>query len=159
MWRLYSVISSARRITSFAFERSSERVAQLPAVVTALNNEVTCLTGKKPKDAIRVKTMAQKPSLPANRPVGLHEPLIPSDAIVRYLYASGEQEGGRWRATDCNWSLTEHSMRNVVRQGGQPALYYLTEGPARCFVREELLIMPPGTELPPDWVLTRPAAR
>ena len=90
---------------------------------------------------------------------GLHEPLIPSDAIVRYLYASGEQEGGRWRATDRNWSLTEHSMRNVVRQGGQPALYYLTEGPARCFVREELLIMPPGTELPPDWVLTRPAAR
>ena len=64
-----------------------------------------------------------------------------------------ELEGGRRRATDPNWSLTGHSVRNVVRQAGQPALYYLTEGPARGFVREELLIVPPGTELPPDRVL------
>jgi len=119
-------------------ERSVEWVARLPAVVTALNNEVTRLTGKKPKDAIRVKTVAQKHSLPANRPVGLREPLIPSNAIVSYLYASGELEGGCRRATDPNWSLTEHSVRNVVRQGGQPMLYYLTEGPTRGFVREEL---------------------
>jgi len=58
-------------------ERSAEWVARLP---------VTRLTGKKPKDAIRVKTVAQKPLLQANRPVGLNEPLIPSDAIVRYLW-------------------------------------------------------------------------
>ena len=109
-------------------ERSAEWVARLPAVVTALNNEVTRLTGKKHKYAIRLETVAQKPSLPANQPVGLHEPLIPSDAIVRYLYASGELEGGRRRATDPNWSLTGHSVRNVVRQDGQPALYYLTDG-------------------------------
>ena len=35
---------------------SAEWVARLPAVVTALNNEVTGLTGKKPKDVIRAKT-------------------------------------------------------------------------------------------------------
>jgi hypothetical protein len=43
----------------------------------------------------------------------------------------------------------------VVRQDGQPALYYLMDGPARTFVREELMIVPPDTELPPDRILTR----
>jgi len=58
---------------------------------------------------------------------------------VRYLYAPGELEGGRRRATDPVWSLTIHTVRDVVRQSSQPALYYLNEGPARGFVREELL--------------------
>jgi len=42
-------------------ERSAKWLARLPAVITALNNEVTRLTGKKPKDAIRVKTVTQSP--------------------------------------------------------------------------------------------------
>ena len=48
-----------------------------------------------------------------------------------------------------------HTVRNVVQRGGQPALYYLNSAPARGFVREELLIVPHGTELPPDQVLMR----
>ena len=74
---------------------------------------------------------------------------------MRYLYAPGELEGGRLRATDPVWSLTTHTVRNVVRQTGQPALYYLNDGPTRGFVREELMIVPHGTELPPDQVLIR----
>lgn len=35
-------------------ERSAEWVARLPAVVLALNNEVTRLTGKKAIDAIKL---------------------------------------------------------------------------------------------------------
>ena len=31
----------------------------------------------------------------------------------------------------------------------EPVLYYLKDGPKRGFVREELMIVPPGTELPP----------
>ena len=53
------------------------------------------------------------------------------------------------------WSLTTHILRNVVQRGDQPALSYLNSAPARGFVREELLIVPHGTELPPDQVLMR----
>jgi len=100
--------------------------------------------------------VAQKPSSTvAARTIGLGEPLLPSDALVRYLYATGEFEGGRRRATDPMWSLTTHTVRNVVHRGGQPALYYLNSAPACGFVREELLIFPHGTELPLDQVLMR----
>jgi len=133
-------------------------VRALPDVVAALNDDVTRLTGKKPKDAIRASAVAHKPSAPASRSVGLEEPLLPSGTLVRYLYAPGELEGGRRRATDPVWSLTVHTVRNVVQRGGQPALYYLNSAsvtPARGFVREELLIVPHGTELPPDQILIR----
>ena len=135
--------------------RSSEWVRALPDVVAALNDDVTRLTGKKPKDVIRASAVAHKPSAPASRSVGLEEPLLPSGTLVRYLYAPGELEGGRRRATDPVWSLTVHTVRDVVRQSSQPALYYLNEGPARGFVREELLIAPHDTKLPPDRVLIR----
>jgi len=99
-------------------ERSAEWVSALPDVVAALNDEVTRLTGKKPKDAIKASAVAHKPSAPAARPVGLGEPLLPSDSLMRYLYAPGELEGGRRRTTDPVWSLTTHIVRNVVRQRG-----------------------------------------
>jgi len=100
--------------------------------------------------------VAQKPSSTVpGRTIGLGEPLLPYDALVRYLYAPGELESGRRRATDPVWSLTTHTVRNVVQLGGQPALYYLNSAPARGFVREELLVVPHGTELPPDQVLMR----
>ena len=127
-------------------ERSAEWVARLPAVVAALNDEATRLTGKKPSEAIKAGSVAQKPSSTVpGRSVGLREKKIPSDVLVRYLYAPGELEGGRRRATDPIWSLTIHTVRNVTRQAGQPALYYINDGPQSGFVREELLIVPPDT--------------
>ena len=140
-------------------ERSAEWVCTLSEVVAALNDEVTRLTGKKPKDAIKASAVAHKPSAPARRVVGHDEPLPPCDSLMRYLYAPGELEGERRRATDPVWSLTIHTVRNVVRQSGQPALYYLSDGPTRGFVREELLIVPHSTELPPDQVLIRREVR
>jgi len=89
--------------------------------------------------------VTQKPSsVVSGRPIGLEEPLIPFSALIRHLYQPGELEGGRRRATDPVWSLTTYTVRNAVRQAGQPALYYLNDGPARGFVREELLVVPPG---------------
>ena len=65
--------------------RSSEWVAQLPAVVVALNGEMTGLTGRQPGDAIKLKSVAQKPSsVVSGRPVGPKEQKLPSG--VRYLY-------------------------------------------------------------------------
>ena len=135
--------------------RSTEWVARLPAVVKALNDEVTRTTGKKPSAAIKVKKVAQNPSLPAARPVGLKEQKLPSEANYRYLYQPGELEGGRRRATDPVWSFEVHRLDRAVTKAGEPVLYYLQDGPARGFVREELLAVPRDTVLPPDGVLRR----
>ena len=47
----------------------TEWVARLPAVISALDKEVTRLTGQKPVDAIKKKTVPSKPSTPYLRPV------------------------------------------------------------------------------------------
>ena len=72
-------------------QRSTEWVKRLPAVVAALNVEVTRLTGKRPSDAIKAKTVAQKPSsVVPDRPVGLKKQRLLSGVGVRYLYQPGE---------------------------------------------------------------------
>ncbi|MEW8686499.1 MAG: hypothetical protein AB2556_11865, partial [Candidatus Thiodiazotropha sp.] len=77
-------------------QRSRKWVKRLPAFVAALNGEVTRLTGKKPSEAIKARSVTQKPSsVVPGRPVGLEEPKIPSGVGVRYLYQPGEFEGGR----------------------------------------------------------------
>ena len=86
-------------------QRSAEWLARLPGVVAALNGEVSRLTGKKPSDAIKAKTVAQKPSsVGPGRPVGLKEQKLPSGVGVRFLYLPSELEGGRRSATDPVWS-------------------------------------------------------
>ena len=134
-------------------ERSTEWVKLLPAVVVALNGEVTRLTSKKPKDPIKAKSLAQKPSLPGTRPVGLKEQKLPSGVGIRYLYQLGELEGGWRRATDPVWSLEVYRLGRSVTKPDEPVLYYLLDGPEEGFVREELLVVPPDTQLPPDGVL------
>ena len=72
--------------------QSTEWVARLPSVVAALNGEVTRLTGKKPSDAIKAKTLrrgAQKPSsVVPGRPVGLEEQKVPSAFAICTSQAS-----------------------------------------------------------------------
>ena len=146
----------AQELLSGREVRSREWVARLPAVVAALNNEVTRLIGMKPSDAIKLRTVSQKPSTPARRAVGRREKLLPSDVRVRYLYQPGELEGGgRRRATDPIWSLDIYRVGRSVTKPDEPILYYLLDGPGRGFVREELLIVPRDTQLPPDGVLRR----
>ncbi|MEW8688053.1 MAG: hypothetical protein AB2556_19755, partial [Candidatus Thiodiazotropha sp.] len=135
-------------------QRSTEWVKRLPAVVAALNGEATRLTGKKPSDAIRARSVTQKPSLivPGHL-VGLEETKLPSGVGVRYLYQPGELEGGRQQATDPIWSLDVHWLGRAVTKPNEPVVYYLQDGPQRGFVREELHVVPPDTQLPPDGVL------
>ena len=137
-------------------QRLTEWVARLPTIVATLNGEVTRLTGKMPKDAIKVMSVAQKPSstIPG-RQVGLKEQKLPSGVAVRYLYQPGELEGGRRRATDPVWSLEVYRLGRLVTKPDEPVPYYLLDGPPRGFVREELLVVPPDTQLPPDGVLKR----
>ena len=122
----------------------------MPAVVAALNGEVTRSTGKEPSDAIKAKTLrrgTQKPSVIPGRPVGLEEQKVPSGVDVRFLYQPGELEGGRRRATDPVWSLEVHRLGRSVTKPGEPVLYYLQDGPPRGLVREEHLVVPPDTQL------------
>ena len=138
-------------------ERSTQWVARLPSVVAAMNGEVTRLTEKRPSDAIKTRSVAQEPSSTVpGRPVGLDEQKLPPGVGVRYLYQPGELEGGRRRATDPIWSLNVYRLGRSVVKPDEPILYYLDvawDGPPRGFVREELLAVPPDTQLPPDQVL------
>ena len=132
-------------------KRSTEWVKRLPDVVGALNNEVTHLTGKKPAVAIKEKSVVAKPSsTPYLRPVGVNEKKLPPLINVRYLYQPGELEGGSTkRATDPIWSLKVYQVVKNMSNPNEPVIYYLSDGPKRGFVREELLVVPPNTQLPP----------
>jgi len=139
-------------------ERSREWVTRLPAVIAAINGEVTRLTGSRPIDAIKQKQVPQSSlSVVPRRLVGLEEEKLPSRIGVRFLYQPGELEGGqRRRATDAIWSLKVYSLDRSVTKPGEPVLYYLQgdDAPRRGFVREELLVVPSGTQLPPDGILS-----
>ena len=131
-------------------QRSTAWVKRLPDVVSALNNEVTSLIGKKPAVAIKEKAVTSKPATKFSRPVGLNKKKIPPLVNVRYLYQPGELEGGTKRATDPIWSLKVHQIGRNVTKPNEPVVYYLSDGPKYGFVREELLVVPPNTQLPPD---------
>ena len=70
--------------------RSTAWVKRLPDVVSALNNEVTRLTGKKPTQAIKEKAVSAKPATPYMGPVGVYEKKLPPQVHVRYLHYPGE---------------------------------------------------------------------
>ena len=73
-------------------ERSSAWVSRLPAVIKAITNTPTRLTGKKPVEAIKGKSVTAKASLLSITP---ERPILPPNVLVRYLYASGKL--GRWQ--------------------------------------------------------------
>jgi len=130
-------------------KRSTEWVTRLPAVISALDKEVTRLTGKKPAEAIKKKTVLVNPSTPYLRLVGVNEKKLPSGSSVRYFYQPGELEGGRRRATDPVWSLKVYEIEKIMIKPDALVIYYFLDGPKRWFVREELLVVPPDIQLPP----------
>ena len=134
--------------------RSREWVKRLPQVLKAMNSEPTRLIGKDPSSALGLGQVGAKGES-YKRPVGMEEVRLPPGVLVRYLYAPGEGEGGeRRRATDPIWSLGVYNLSRSVVSSDQPVLYYLSSGaPKRGFVREELLVIPSDTELPPKGVL------
>lgn len=139
-------------------KRSRSWVNNLPIVVKYINNSITQQLGISPADAINKKRVISKPSKPRNGPIGFNEKRLSYYDNVRYLLKPSDQEGGRRRAGDMNWSSQIYHIRKCLVQKNQPVLYWLiddnNEGPERSFVREELLIIPDGTELPPQWVIT-----
>jgi len=132
-------------------KRSTAWVKRLPEVVSALNNKVTSLIGKKPAVAIKEKSVYARPSTPYSRPVGKREKILPPLVQVSYLYQPGELEGGVKRATDPIWSFKVFGIERSFTKLDQPVLYYLRNGPKRDLVCEKLLVVPPNTQLPPNF--------
>ena len=97
-----------------------------------------------------------KESLPADRPIGRDEERLDINSRVRYLLLPEDLEGGKKRLTDPNWTLPVFSIDRIIVEDCKPVLYYLKKGnsdvriPKRSFVREELFVVPPDTELPPN---------
>ncbi|GET00827.1 hypothetical protein RCL_jg7.t1 [Rhizophagus clarus] len=105
------------------------------SIVEDLNNSVTRLLG----------------------PMGYNEKRLSYDDSVIYLLDPSEYEGGRRRATDMNWFSKIYNIRESLVQKNQPVLYWLEDNegnsPERSFVREELQVIPPDVEYPPQWIL------
>ena len=60
---------------------------RLPSQGSYLYREVTRLTGKKPRDAFKAKTVTQKPSsVVPGRLIGFEERKLPSGGNVQFLY-------------------------------------------------------------------------
>ena len=102
-----------------------------------------------PTDAALQFLQKLTPFTPFSRPVGLNEKKLTPQVNVRYLYQPGELEGGGRRATDPIWPLKVYNIEKVVTKPKEPVMYCLYDGPKRGFVREELMVVPPDTVLPP----------
>ena len=156
--RLFS-FQYGKEMSSDDNERSREWVERLPAVLKSMNNEITRLTGKEPQEVLKLKDISinapkelrsESKIRKYNRPVGFDEERLSPFAKVRYLFAPGEYEGGeRRRATDPVWSLEIFELSHSKVSPDQPVLYYLSGGPKRSFVREELQVVPEDSEAPP----------
>ena len=90
---------------------------------------------------------------PANRENYPPEVALPVDGLYRYLSQLGEEHNDqRCRATDRIWSKKTYKLREIAEDPGNRVMYYLIDGPDRAFVKEELMLIPEDTELPPDYV-------
>ncbi|CAB4415449.1 unnamed protein product [Rhizophagus irregularis] len=138
--------------------RSRVWVKNLPIAVESINNSVTQQLGISPAVAIKKSRVSSRSSYPRDGPVGYEEEKLPPDISVRYLLEPNDLEGGRRRAGDMNWSPKIYHIHMSLTQKNQPVLYWLIDDDGkeseRSFVREELLVIPDDTELPPQWVLT-----
>ena len=102
----------------------------------------------KPVDAIKLKEIKL-----VNKFKYLPEQKLPEDGLYRYLLQPGEEHNDqRKRATDTIWSKGDFRLKKVVVEPDNRIMYYLQDGPERVFVREELMLIPENTELPPDFV-------
>ena len=85
--------------------------------------------------------------------VGSPEDKLPEDGLYRYLLQPGEEHDDQWRrATDRIWSRGTYRLREIIEDSENHVMHYLSGGPERAFISEELTLIPEDTELPPDYV-------
>ena len=127
---------------------SATWVKHLYGLVDELNDTETEMIGMKPKNVIKLDgvPLVKEENYPP-------EEVLPEDELYRYLLQPGEEhDDQRRRATDRIWSKGTYRLREIVENPGNRVMYYLSNGPERAFVSEELMLIPEDTELPPDYV-------
>ena len=127
---------------------SSRWVKHLYELADELNDTETEMIGMKPKVAIRLYEvlLAARESYPP-------EEILPEDRLYRNLLQPREEhDDQRRRATDRIRSKETYRLREIAENSGNRVMHYLTDGPERVFVSEELMLIPEDTELPPDYV-------
>ena len=50
------------------------------------------------------------------------------------------------------WSKKTYGLKEIVEDSGNRVMYYLSDGPERAFVSEELMLILEDAELPLDYV-------
>ena len=106
------------------------------------------MTGMKPKDAIKLNqvSLAKQENYPP-------EDTLLEDGLYHYLLQPSEEHDDQCkRAMDRIWSKKTYRLREIVEDPGNQVMYYLNDGPERAFVKEELMLIPEDTQLPPDYV-------
>ena len=84
-----------------------------------MNNTVSSMIGRKPKDKIKLDTVPLDKTYP-------EETVLPEDGLYRYLYQPGEQHGNQKRqATDLIWSKNTYRLDRIVQDPGNRVLCYL----------------------------------
>ena len=91
--------------------RNTEWVRRLKHVIDAMNKEVSTVTGMKPVDSIKKKTVGVDSNAVASKEKVQDEMFLKK---VRYLYEPGEAEGdSRRSATDPIWSTKIYSIKSI----------------------------------------------
>ena len=127
---------------------SATWVRHLYGLVDELKDTQTQMTGMKPKDAIKLNQV-----LLVNQENYLPEDTLPEDGLYRYLLQPGEEHNDqRRKAMDRVWSKKTYRLREIIADHGNHVMYYLSDGPERAFMKEESMLIPEDTELPPDYV-------
>ena len=69
--------------------------------------------------------------------------MLPEDGLYRYLMQPREEHDDQCkRATDRIWSKKTYKFIKIVEDFGNWVMYYLSDGPERAFVSEELMLIP-----------------
>ena len=127
---------------------SSRWVKHLYGLVDELNDTETQMIGMKRKDVLKLN---QVPLV--NQENYPPEDTLPEDGLYCYLLQpSEEHDDQRRRAVDRIWSKKTYRLREIVQDQGNHVIYYLKDGPERAFVKEELMLIPEDTELPPNYI-------
>ena len=104
------------------------------------------MTGMKPKDMIRLEDV-----LLVNPENYLLEEMLPEDGLYHYLLQPDEEHKDRCKkAVDRIWSEKSYGLRKVASSPSNCVMYCLSDGTA--FVKEELMLIPEDTELPPNYI-------
>ena len=102
------------------------------------------MIGMSPNDAIKLKDV-----LLVNQENYPPEDTLPENGLYHYLLQPGEEHGDQCKKeTDRIWCKKTYRLREVTSSPGNRVMYYLSDGPERAFVSEELMLIPEDTVLP-----------